>query len=371
MGASIPATYVDVNAWSACIGVAQRATFVLDEQMHAIDFIAREIAWRLGGFVHADADGALSFRRYLPATVDATLPVYDESDLASPDIQFSDDEEEVIAGVVVEGNYDYGAREYRRRTEIVFPETQDVYGEERDLHRISSRSLRIGTQSADPLASPALGESDIAVAMLRTYARTYLGLRRIRIAIKWQWHLRFYVGYRFKLTLASIPDGLGGTGVSEVICEVVSSNGATDVGHVVIECDVVPTGKIIAPRMQVSSTASNTVYLNGRTDLQPEPNTLAQFPVGATVRFYDASASPPFSTVEEQIVVANPAMGEIEVDALPSSFTLAAGDHCALVYGSGNTGNTNDLGADVDDHAILANANDEVDGDRDNAGRWQ
>lgn len=371
MGAGLPEDWVDVDAWAALSGIdGALPTFVLDESMHLLDFLVREVTWRLGGFIYITNDGKLSFRRYEPATADSSLAVYNEGDLASVDIVYLDDEEEVLSGAVIESNWDYEERKYTHRTNVTFSETQSVYGDERDVLRISSRTLRVGAGSSHLLASQPIAESDLTTHFLRLYARTYLGLQRVKVAFRWQHHLRLYVGHRFKLSLAYVPNGEGGEGFASQIFEVISIDPQTDNGRVEVTCDLLPTGKVIAPRMEVSSVSSNTLYLYGRTDLFPEPATLAQFPVNCQVRIFDASASPPFSVSEVETVVANPAMGEIELAALPSSFTVAAGDHVKLIW-TADTGNPNDLGADVNDHAMVANASGQVNGSRDTASRWQ
>lgn len=372
MGAGLPEDWIDVQSWLDAVGAAGvLPTFVLDEPMHLLDFLFREIVWRMGGFVYQTAAGKLAFRRYDPATPDSTLAVYDEDDLASLDVSVVDDEREILSGAVVESNWDFDRREYMHKTVVNFPETQSVYGDNRDRLEIASRSLRVGGASSHPHASHPVQETDLQAQFLRAYARTRLGLQRVRLAFRWQYHLRFFVGHRFKLTLASAPDGAGGVGINAQVFEVVHVEAQTDTGRVVVECEAAVVAKVIGPRMEVSNIISTTVFLTNRSDLEPEQNTLAQFPVDCTVRFYDASASPPFSVSEDQVVEFNAVMGSIRVDALPASFTLAVGDHCALVYGSGNTGNTNDIGADVEDFAMMSDTDGNVDGDTDHDHKWQ
>ncbi len=375
MGAGLPEAWVDVDSWLDAIGIAgSTPTFVLDEPMHLLDFLFREIVWRMGGFIYQTAEGKLAFRRYDPATADSSLAVYDESDLASTDITAVDDEREVISGAVVESNWDFDRREYMHKSVINFVETQSVYGDNRDRLEISSRSLRVGGASSHPHASHPVQETDLQARFLRAYARTRLGLQRVRLAFRWQYHLRFFIGHRFKLTLAKVPNGEGGAGITEMVFEVVHLEPEKDTGRVVVECEAAVIAKLIGPRMEITAISSNTLFMYGPagdTYLQPEPNTLAQFPANSTVRVFDASASPPFSVSETEVVKGNPNMGEVELSVLPSSFTIAVGDHVQLVYGSGNVGNTNDLGADVEDHAMMTDADGNVDGDTEHNHRWQ
>jgi hypothetical protein len=373
MGAGLPEAWVDVDSWLDAVGVAgSTPTFVLDESMHLLDFLFREVVWRMGGFIYQTSDGKLAFRQYDPATADSSLVTYDESDLASTDITVVDDEREVISGAVVESNWDFDRREYMHKSVINFVETQSVYGDNRDRLEVSSRSLRVGAASSHPHTSHPVQESDLQAQFLRAYARTRLGLQRVRLAFRWQYHLRFFIGHRFKLTLSKVPDGEGGAGISAKVFEVVHFEPEKDTGRVIVECEASVIAKLIGPRMEISAISSNTLTLNGDAALQPEPSTLKQFPAGCSVRIFDASASPPFSASEVEVVDgAQTTQGEIDLVALPSSFTIAVGDHVQMVFGSGNVGATNDIGADVEDHAIMTDTDGNVDGDTDHNHRWQ
>ena len=369
-GAGLPASYVDVDSW-ANAGRGEVCRFVIDESMSALDFLWREILWRLGGYVYVNGAGQIAFKRYDPGTADSSLDVYDESDLASTDISVVDDEAEVIGGAEIECNWDPVARKYQHKTSIVFAETQEIYGTKSNFLKLSSRSLRIGIVDPTRLASNPISEAVLTSLFLRQHARTRLGLQRIRVAFKWRHHLRFFVGYRFKLSLASPPNGQGGSGFTSTICEVVSSAPENEAGLVVIECEIMPTGKIVAPALKAVAFSGNQIIGDSSDALAPSPVDVQAplFPVGSEVRIFDASASPPFSVSEKQIVTACNDVATVTVDALPSSFTIAAGDIVKLVW-SPNTGNPNGIGADVNDHAMIASSSEEVDGDRALATRW-
>lgn len=369
-GAGIPASYIDTASWEdASRGEVGR--FVIDESMSALDFLWREILWRLGGFVFINGEGKIAFKRYDPGTVDSSLDVYTETDLASTDIHVVDDEKEVIGGAEIECNWDPADRKYKHKTTLVFAETQEIYGTKANFLKLSSRSLRIGGVDPANLASNPVSEAILTSLFLRQHARTRLGLVRIRVAFKWRHHLRLFVGYRFKLTLATPPNGEGTVGFTSTICEVVSLAPENNTGRVVVECEVMPTGKIVAPALKVVAISGLQIIGDSGDKLAPMPVGIQAplFPVGSEVRIFDASSTPPFSVSEVQRVTACGNVATVTVNALPSSFTLAAGDVLKLIW-TADTGFPNGIGADVNDHAMVADASDEVDGERSLATRW-
>lgn len=368
LGAGIPAAYIDVASWEAA-AQPEAMRFVVDEKMSALDFLWREILWRMGGYVYISGAGKIAFRKYNPGVADSALDAYDDNDLASSDVSTVDDEKEVIAGAEIECNWDPHRRTYTHKTEVVFAETQEIYGTRANWLKLSSRSLRIGNPDPANLAAHPISEAILATLFLRQYARTRLGLRRVRVAFKWRFHLRFYVGYRFKLSLANAPDGEGSIGFTSLICEVVSQAPENQTGRVVVECEVMPAGKIIAPALTVTTNVGTQIIGDASEKIAPDIDNGGIFPVDARVRIFDKSSSPPYSVSEVQTVTACANVATVTVDALPASFTLAAGDVVKLLWDA-DTGNPTDIGADVNDHTMIASTAEEVDGDRAIATKW-
>lgn len=369
-GAAIPASWVDVSTWEALEGLGGRQVFILEEPMRLVDFLVREVAWRLGGYVYVTQAGLISFRRYLPSVADSSLTTYDEGDLASPGVTVVDDESEVLASAIFECNYDPFTREYRRRVEALWPSTFDEYGDETTRLRLSSRSLRVGDAVNSPLFSQPIGEQEVVVALDRQFARTQDGLRKVSLAFGWQHHLSMHPGEKFKLTLPKPSDGEGGRGFTARQYEVTSVDPELDNGRSLVTAEEAPPGWLIAPACFVADYFGGTISIDltgAEADLfDSSPG--EDFPSACTIRMFDASASPPFST-SQTVTVSNVTANGFDIST-PGTFTPAAGDLIILEY-SANTGNTNAAGGDVRDHLFQVDASGTLGGSSDDGTKWR
>jgi hypothetical protein len=172
-------------------------------------------------------------------------------------------------------------------------------------------------------------------------------VRKVRFRLPWKQHLTVKPGFVFKLTDDRQPDFAGGEGISQRTHEVTSANPDPQSGSLEVEAEEVPRGYLVAPSALVSSYSSGTFTLNTSTDFYgTEPG--FDFMLGATIRVFDASASPPFSA-SDTATISGLTASSIAV-SWSGSFTPASGDLIVLDY-TADTGNTSaNTGADVTDH---------------------
>lgn len=353
-GAGLPASWVDVDSWEEAIG-GPAITLYSDEPEVLLDVLVEELLWHLGGKLYINGSGQLSFRRNLPAIPQSSIEVLDGNDRLVSEVTAVDDESEILALASIECNWDPKYREFLRKVNVSFADTTPIYGESLASVEFRSRTTWVGPANPSPLVSaPFDNETALTVAFDRYAARTRNGLRRTSLTLPWSRHLDAIPGWAFKLTHTTLPDGEGGTGVTERQYEVVSSSPDYQAGTVRIEAEEMPEGWLVAPSGIIDDPGSGTspeVTLVGDTDLY-DSNPGRDFMADATVRIYDASASPPFSS-SDTAAIAAVSDAFIQLDDVSSmSFTPASGD-LVVLENSANTGNTNAGDADVQDHLYM------------------
>ena len=363
LGAGVPSAWVDVASFADWAGVGGSMAVFVDQPTTLLEFLEREVLLRLGGYLYVNGVGQLAFQRWRIAVPDSSLDVLDANDDAIGfDVDAVDDETDVLASAVFDLNWDPYAREYQRTIAVQWQDTAPIYGDESQQIDLSSKTLRVGQASASPLLSQPFGNETELVAMLdRLYSRTRRGVRKVRVTLPWRRHVDYLPGHVFKLTDARLPDGDGGVGVTERQHEVVAASLDYGGGTVEVEAEEMPQGWLIAPSYIVSSKSGNNILADTTGDEGDIFDSLPgrDFPVGCSVRIYDASASPPYSVSEVETVTAV-GDGFITVASLPSAFTVALGDLVVLENGA-NTGTPNSDDADVQDHLYMANSNGLID----------
>ena len=362
VGAALPSSWVDVTAWEALEGAAfGPATFYLDDPMSLLEFLVREVAWRLGGYVYVNDSGQISFRRYLPALPAAALPAITTSDLRVPNVSTVDDESEVLGSAVMKCNWDPELRQHMLRVETSWLDTFPLYGEGRPSLELESRSLWVGQASPSPLVSAPGSSLQIVAALDRLYSRSRNGVRRHSMALLWNKHLDALPGWTFAFTDGRVPNLEGSLGVTARQLECVAVHPDYATGQIALEAEEKPQGWLVAPVGIITLVSAQDLFdLESSADYY-DGNPASDFPVGATVRIYGASASPPFSASGTAVILSVQDPGQIELTAtFGGGFTLAAGDLVCL-ESSANTGNENTTGADVQDHLFMVDADDLID----------
>jgi len=371
-GAGIPEAYVDVDSWGG-VGYDD-VRFIVDESRPLFDVLRDEILWKAGGCADVDADGKLTFRKYKPVTVVDGLDTYDTGDdVILTTVDSVDDESNAMGRAVFRCNYDPARRTFERTIVVDWPEAQEIYGLGAGAEvEVSSRALWTGEGALR-------GKVQVTSAELRSYLerlryRSTEGGRMRRIRLPWRYHVGMYPGARFNLTHAYAPDHEGAIGFTAVPHEVVSVR--TDYGALALDvlCEEMPTAQLIAPAVSAASYNLGTIAIDtGGTDADYFPGTPGQyFPVGCTVRIYDADASPPFSSSQTTTVDAA-AANSIQIDTNGLSFAPANGDLVVLEHGADATAAVAN-GANVQDYAFLAEGGNVISGGEayeQAAARWQ
>jgi len=347
VGAGIPSDWVDVATWEALQGVGGLCTFYLEEETRLLDFLINEISWRLGGYVYVTDDGKISFQRYVVDTPLVSTPTFGKGDILAGAVSVVDDESETVGRVSIECNYDPGEREFRARHQVVFADLNGTYGDDLASVELQSKSLWIGSGGSSLNSAPT-GQWEVITNFDRMYSRTKDGVRKVRFQLPWKQHLTVRPGYLFKLTDDRLPDFAGSDGISQRTHEVTSANPDPQSGSLEVEAEEVPRGYLVAPSALVASYSSGTgvITLNTSTDFYgTEPG--FDFMLGATIRVFDASASPPFSTSQLGTVVSLTA-NTIGTAGFASS--PASGDLIVLEYSAAVGSTAANTGADVPDH---------------------
>ena len=347
VGAGIPSDWVDVAAWEALRGIGGVCTFYLEEETRLLDFLINEISWRLGGYVYVTDDGKISFQRYVVDTPLASTSTFTKADILAGAVSLADDESETVGRVSIECNYNPGQREYRARHQVVFADLNGTYGDDLASVELQSKSLWIGSGGGSLNSAPT-GQWEVITSFDRMYSRTKDGVRKVRFRLPWKQHLTVKPGFVFKLTDDRQPDFAGSVGISQRTHEVTAANPDPQSGSLEVEAEEVPRGYLVAPSALVSSYDAGTgvITLNTSTDFYgTEPG--FDFMLGATIRVFNASASPPFSTSQLGTIASLTAntIGTLGFVSSPASGDLIVIDYTA---DTGSTAvNTN---ADVTDH---------------------
>ena len=353
VGAGIPSDWVDVATWEGLQGVGGLCTFYLEEETRLLDFLINEICWRLGGYIYVTDDGKISFQRYVADTPAVSSATIAKADILAGSVSVVDDESETVGRVSIECNYHPGQREFRAQHQVVFADLNGTYGDDLASVELQSKSLWIGSGGGS-LNSPPTGQWEIISSFDRMYSRTKDGVRKVRFQLPWKQHLTVKPGYVFQFTDDRLPDFAGGEGISQRTHEVTAANPDPQSGSLEVEAEEIPRGYLVAPSALVTSYDAGTgvITIDTSTDFHgTEPG--FDFMLGATIRVFDASASPPFSTSQLGTVISLTA-NTIGTGGFASS--PASGDLIVLEY-STPTGNTAaNTGAEAPDHLFHGNA---------------
>lgn len=351
VGAGVPVALVDIATLQSMFAGTQHDEYWFDEPMEALAFL-RAVAWRTGGYFYINDSGQFSWKEYAPYTVAAALTSYTAtSEWIVSDAVCWDDETSAPSSAVIEANYDPFARKFQRRIELRWAEDSHIYGDRFGSVKYEARGMSIG-------AGTTASYTEAEAYLDRVRARRRYAGRRVSYILPWTLHATMVPGYRFRLTDSRLPDGEGGTGITARPYEVVSYRPDYGAGTVTIEADELPQGWLIAPCAEVTSWSSPTLTLSttgsyGSGRLSDDASPGLDFPDGCTIRIYDRSATPPFSSSTTLTVTATAAT-TLSTSGTPS-FTPAAGD-MIFIDDSADTGNTNDVTADVQNFAYGADS---------------
>lgn len=351
IGAAVPSTWVDIATLQQMTAGSQFDEYWLVEPEKVGDFLYSQ-AWRTGGYFYIDDDGKLSWQLYAPYTSRGGLPAHTAtSEWLVSDAVAWDDEDSAPATALIEANYDPFTQTFKRKLTAMWSEEVPIYGDRAESIAYRTKGLRIGDSSV-------AGYTQIEAGLERVRARRRHAGRRVSYLLPWKYHNTLIPGYRFTLTDSRLPDGEGGTGISGRAYEVVAWRPDFGAGTVTVECDELPRGWLLGVSAQVASWSSPTLTLStsgnyGNGFLADDAAIGQDFIVNCGIRVYDASATPPFSASTTLTVTAK-SNSTLTTSGTPS-FTPAAGD-IVVIEDSADTGNTNDVSADVQDFAFGADS---------------
>lgn len=359
MGAAIPAARVDIDSFQQMPDGHQLQIW-LDEEVELGSFLTDEVLRRSGGYVYSTAAGVLTFRLYEPAVPTGSLTVYDRGDFLESNVTTIDDETGHIARALLECNYHPVTRTYAKKVEIVFLDDGPVYGARGASASWRSKAVWVGSLPTDDLAqvvSDPMDVLDIETTFDRQRARQVKGGRRSAVLVPWQFHSTLTVGTRLKLSHTYMPDHEGGQGVTGRVYEVTGRSLDWGAGFVKLELDEVPAGWLLAPAAAVASWDSGTTTITLSTsgalgELADNAFPGLDFMDGGKIRVYDASAN---FTSSSTATITSTSSTTLKIGTLTPPLTPAAGD-LVVLEDSANTGNTNDIGADVQDFAFGADS---------------
>ncbi len=381
VGAALPAAWVDVAGWEAARYRPQRARFWFDESIGLIDFLANEIAWRVGGYIAANGSGQLTLIEYEPALPSSAIVTYTKADFLVATKTVVDDESEIIGAAQMRCNYDPVNRKFRHTVTVRWVTTWQTYGEGLPQIELESRSLSVVPSGGDGSISSTFTEDDVVNTLDRIYRRTRDGLRMVVIVMPFEDAATFTIGYRFKLTDDDLPDGEGGTGFTARQYEVTGRDFNYETGTLTVQAEEQVQGYLFAPAAYVSGYDVGTKTVTFDTSATHEKDLFSgstpahNFPDGANVRIYDASGGAhAFAVNEVQTITSVPSSTTIVLDA-DASFGIANGDLVVLDW-SADTGNqATNTAADVQDHAFAddnaGTVGNTVGGDTRTAYKWE
>ncbi len=383
VGAGLPETWIesdvgDAGSWNVAIpSIAGKVTGFIDKPVRLIDFLTDEILWRAGGFAYVDGSGVFKFQRYEPRTTRSTLSSLGK-DVIGEVVDTWDAEDEIPGKALIKGNYDVASGEFLRTVEVTWEDTAGIYrehGKDRSLLEIESKSLVIGGETSLPPATLGAAAPVHPVALMMMLDRMRMWSlnagRRHRLRLPWSESTNVVIGATLSLTDDRVPDLEGGSGVTARPVIVTGVDQKYSEGYLEAEVEELPTGVQWAPSAYVSSFSTVTITLDttGPEASMHDGSPGLDFPDGAQIRIYDASASPPY-TSSFTATIASTTATTIVLTGAPGT-PPAAGDRITIEDGiPGDTGNTNAAGADVEDFAFAADSSYEV-GSGDRAGpKW-
>ena len=359
VGAGIPSAWVNESSFELMIG--PKVHCILDEEMRVSEWLEREVLWRSSGFLHIDEDGKLAYRRYQPLTIRGSLPSLGVDEILNASVIASDSEEDIVAKVEFACNYVPGEG-YTRRLPVAFDDAVQIYDVDPEASQeLRSKAIWVGGVVEENQTSHPVTAAELRGAIERYRAQGLDGGLKVPLVLPWSKHVDYVPGYRFALTDALVVDEEGVQGVTDLALEVVGTRPDIGGGVWAVDCEQVPTGVRVAPSAVVDSFSDPVVTLkdtgvHGDGTLFDD-NPAEDFGAVWTVRFYDASASPPFSSSTTEQVVS---VSGNDITLASPAFVPAAGDLVVLEDGSETSTGVNAAGADVHDYAFGADASEEI-----------
>lgn len=362
MGAGIPSAWVAASTWTAST-TSDVITYVIDEPVALFDFLRDEILWRMGGYLHLDADGKLAFRKYASNAqpADFELDLYDDALTAVVDVE--DDESQILAGGEIQCNWDHLTRQYKTKVSTTWLPTFATYGTGGPTLSYKSRTLIAGRASQTPaLSSPPVPEIDVVFMLDAIYSRTRNGVRALSIQLPWSYVSTAVIGAIVSVTDSRAPDGEGALGITSRKYEIVGLSHDFSQCTITARLEELAEGYVIAPSAIVSAvdagTRTVTLDTTGSEGDLFDANPAHDFGVDWYLRLHDASDG--FVTDEVERVESIAATNQIVLDAFPSGFTLAVGDLVTVMHKDVSLAATSTAGYDAGSAAIIATNGDGI-----------
>jgi len=364
MGAGIPSGEVNVSSWQAINGGSTTELDPLFGEERLGSYLER-LLWRTGGYAYQDGNGRLAWKKFDGVAVRGAVTAYDaESEILHGDMTATDDEADAPGTATVRGSFSLTQEEYKRSIDLAWFDDADLYGDRDGRYTYESRSAKLGTGSA--------GWSVLEQSLDRMRARRIYAGRRTSYRIKWRYRLAFLPGTRVSITDSRLDDSEGGVGVSGRYYEVIRYTPDFVGGFIVVELDEIYRSSVVAPSARVQGTpaggANPTITLASGGQYDDDGNPANDFPIGCTIEIRDATDN--YLTTTTLVIASRPSGTQLATTGTPG-FTLAGNDLVEMKI-SGDTGNVNDVSADVEDFGFAADSGLLIDsgGDERDGPRW-
>lgn len=358
IGAGIDSDTVDIPSFLS-MG-EERINTIIDEPIPLFEFIKNEILWRAGGYIHVNNEGKIAFKKYSPIAIRSLVERVDEDDILVANTGSVYDESSRIAKAIFNCNF-YPERGFLKHLEIRFSGEAQLYGELRSNIEFNSKSLWIG--SSNGVDSPYLKKSllDIQIMLERIKQRQIDSSHKIRIILPWQFYFKTLVGEYLNVVDSRLPSH-NSLDTLDANFEVVGRDVNAADGTIIIDLEGVPTGVLVAPSLQVQSYNAGTFEITinnsgslGDTVLYDE-KAANDFPKTCIIRIWRVASD--FSTYEDNTCDLASIDNALVLKFSPSTNPVS-GDIITILDGD-DTGNLNDVGADVQDFGYGADSSYQV-----------
>lgn len=317
MGAGVPAALVDLTTLTDADLLQDRCAgfqYVLGAkgEENLVDFLT-EVAWALNGYWCLNSSQKLTFKRFTAAYASDTSDgsITETYALNDSDLRSVDSEEDVVHTLRIKCNYDFGSGDFKGECNAFYQAEKETFRNrgENGVLTLERRGLCVDMPGQDEWyinnglnAPPATLES-VRFRLDAMFARRVFGLKKFRVRLPFRF-CTLVPGQRVTLTHSQL-NNFAGTTVSGETYEVVGVNlGNLADGVVEVELHEVFSGKPINPTVEVSSWSVDTATLKTSAQWHADATPGRWFAVGWKVKILDYSASPPFSTVSNELTVA-------------------------------------------------------------------
>ena len=257
MGAGIPSSEIDIDAFIDVGWSAPWWTYVIDDEIEVGDFL-REFCIVTESFWSMTSSGALTVTSLARR---AEAPTTTISDLVGAEPIVLHDEESVLPRVKIACSYNTLTQEFEESITIVDVEMAKRYPQRQDVYEIESRAVHITPHRR---GTPRLAAPQITIAQVEGFLRRLMVEdRRGRAIVSFATHLdgmTVELGEVIGVAFPDLPDLAGGT-LTDGRARVLALHPDYDAGMLHVEAQVLDRSFAIAPAAVIASVAGFTITL--------------------------------------------------------------------------------------------------------------